>query len=32
MRLARSILVAVIGLLLGVYVFDCEAMTTPEQA
>src|SRR6516225_7244440 len=32
MRLARSILTTVVALLLGVYVFDCEAMTTPEQA
>jgi len=32
MRLVRSILVVAIGLLLGVYVFDCEAMTTPDQA
>src|SRR6516225_899875 len=32
MRLVRSILVVAIGLLLGVYVFDCEAMTTPEEA
>jgi hypothetical protein len=32
MTLARSILVTMIVLLLGVYVFDCEAMTTPEEA
>lgn len=31
-RLARSILVAVVVFSFGVYVFDCEAMTTPEQA
>jgi hypothetical protein len=32
MRFARTILVVMIALLLGVYIFDCEAMTTPEQA
>jgi hypothetical protein len=32
MRLAKSIFVAAIVVLLGVYVFDCQAMTTPEQA
>jgi len=32
MRFAKLALAAVVALLLGVYGFDCEAMTTPEQA
>ena len=32
MRLARSFLLAVIAVALGAYGFDCEAMTSPEQA
>ena len=32
MRLARPILIAVMGLALGAYAFDCAPMTTLEQA
>jgi hypothetical protein len=32
MYLAKQIFVLVAVVLLGVYAFDCEAMTTPEQA
>ena len=32
MRFAKLALVAVVALLVGAYGFDCEAMTTPEQA
>src|SRR6516165_3844566 len=32
MRFANPILVSVVAILLGVYAFDCDTMTTPEQA
>src|SRR5215472_12018698 len=32
MRFANPILVAVVAILLGLYAFDCDSMTTQEQA
>lgn len=32
MRFARPILLAVVTILLAAYAFDCDAMSTPEQA
>src|SRR5215472_3437531 len=32
MRFARTILLAVVAILLAAYVFDCDAMSTPERA
>ena len=32
MKFGKPILVAVVTMLLGVYAFDCDGMTTPEQA